>query len=67
MVHITSASCMGVRVVQAAEARAKKQSLMSAGPRKVGGDLSMLKSLTPAQVSSTCSNQALTECCLALS
>lgn len=39
-----------LHVMQAAEARSKKQSLMSSGPRKVGGDLSMLKSLTPAQV-----------------
>ena len=36
--------------MQAAEARSKKQSLMPSGPRKVGGDLSMLKGLTPAQV-----------------
>ena len=37
-------------MMQAAEARSKKQSLMPSGPRKVGGDLSMLKGLTPAQV-----------------
>lgn len=38
--------------MQAAEARAKAQSLMTAGGRKLGGDLSMLKNLTPAQVPS---------------
>ena len=38
--------------MQAAEARAKVQGLMTAGGRKLGGDLSMLKNLTPAQVSS---------------
>ena len=38
--------------MQAAEARAKAQGLMTAGGRKLGGDLSMLKNLTLAQVPS---------------
>jgi len=36
--------------LQAAEARSKKQAVMPSGPRKLGGDLSLLKGLTPAQV-----------------
>jgi len=36
--------------VQAAEARSKKQTVMFSGPRKVGGDLTLLKTMTPAQV-----------------
>ncbi|KAL0030955.1 hypothetical protein WJX79_003815 [Trebouxia sp. C0005] len=35
--------------VKAAEARFKKQAVMPTGPRKLGGDLSLLKGLTPAQ------------------
>ncbi|DBA90648.1 TPA: hypothetical protein ACH3X1_003871 [Trebouxia sp. C0004] len=35
--------------LKAAEARSKKQAVMPSGPRKLGGDLSLLKGLTPAQ------------------
>ena len=43
----TIASCVAV---QAAEARMKQQAVMPSGPRKLGGDLTLLKGLTPAQV-----------------
>ncbi len=36
--------------LQAAEARSMKQAVMPTGPRKLGGDLTLLKGLTPAQV-----------------
>ena len=56
LIHKILSSCQRVyvRAMQAAEARAKKQNLMSSGPRKVGGDLSLLKTLTPAQVRIFC-------------
>ena len=40
----------GLCALQAAEARAKRQAVMSGGPRKLGGDATALRGLTPGQV-----------------
>ncbi|KAL3146079.1 hypothetical protein ABBQ38_015428 [Trebouxia sp. C0009 RCD-2024] len=48
-IHNPPAHKLKSAALKAAEARSKKQSLMPAGPRKLGGDLSLLTSLTPAQ------------------